>query len=79
MTAKAALLWKEVLATGAERQARGKAAMKPDRILGIKYSEFMPHFFFLQAFYTHQLINHQNTHMNISSSLSHPRMMSYFS
>lgn len=36
MKAKAVLLWKEVLATGAERQAHGKAAMKPDRILGIK-------------------------------------------
>ena len=50
MTAKAAVLWKEVLATGAERQAHGKAAMKPDRILGIKYLEFMPHFFFFKHF-----------------------------
>ena len=50
MTAKAAVLWKEVLATGAERQAHGKAAMKADRILGIKYLEFMPHFFFFKHF-----------------------------
>lgn len=36
MKVKTVLLWKEVLAISAERQARGKAAMKPDRILGIK-------------------------------------------
>lgn len=36
MTAKAVLLWKEVLAKGTERWARGKTAMKPDRILGIQ-------------------------------------------